>query len=189
MKSIKLALAATTLAIAAPIAAAQDSPAETAISAQTMVTAKVNGMVCDFCARAVTKVFGKQDAVEGVAVVVLAEGVVEAVAGVRQQAHAPVVAHAADLEVDVGGVQLRPRAPHEHRLAVVAAGDDRLADGFGLVERTFLQIVAVLAAPLADARLVGSRIIASSTSAAASAASARGRGLLGLLLLDLGTTH
>ena len=66
MKSIKLALAATTLAIAAPIAAAQDSPAETAISAQTMVTAKVNGMVCDFCARAVTKVFGKQDAVENV---------------------------------------------------------------------------------------------------------------------------
>ena len=66
MKSIKLALAATTLAIAAPIAAAQDSPAETAISAQTMVTAKVNGMVCDFCARAVTKVFGKQAAVENV---------------------------------------------------------------------------------------------------------------------------
>ena len=64
--------------------------------------------------------------------------------------------------------------------------------GFGLVERTFLQIVAVLAKPLADARLVGSRIIASSTSAAASAASARGRGLHGvlvLLLLDLGTKH
>lgn len=64
MKLIKLALAATTLAFAAPVVAAQDAATETATSAQTMVTAKVNGMVCDFCARAVTKVFGKQDAVE-----------------------------------------------------------------------------------------------------------------------------
>ena len=66
MKLIKLALAASALAIAAPIATAQDSASETAIDAQTLVTAKVNGMVCDFCARAVTKVFGKQDAVENV---------------------------------------------------------------------------------------------------------------------------
>jgi len=66
MKHIKLALAATSLAFAAPVATAQDTASETAISAQTLVTAKVNGMVCDFCARAVTKVFGKQDAVENV---------------------------------------------------------------------------------------------------------------------------
>ena len=66
MKLIKLALAATTIAFAAPIAAAQDAATETAIGAQTMVTAKVNGMVCDFCARAVTKVFGKEDAVKNV---------------------------------------------------------------------------------------------------------------------------
>lgn len=66
MKLITLALAAASFALATPIATAQDAPTETAISAQTLVTAKVNGMVCDFCARAVTKVFGKQDAVEDV---------------------------------------------------------------------------------------------------------------------------
>lgn len=66
MKLIKLALVATTIAFVAPIATAQDAATETANSAQTMVTAKVNGMVCDFCARAVTKVFGKQEAVENV---------------------------------------------------------------------------------------------------------------------------
>lgn len=66
MKLITLALAATSIAFAAPAALAQDAPADSAISAKTLVTAKVNGMVCDFCARAVTKVFGKQDAVENV---------------------------------------------------------------------------------------------------------------------------
>nr|WP_070960597.1 heavy-metal-associated domain-containing protein [Hyphomonas sp. Mor2] len=66
MKLMKLALAATSIMFAAPIATAQDAPVETAISAQTLVTAKVNGMVCDFCARAVTKVFGKENAVENV---------------------------------------------------------------------------------------------------------------------------
>ncbi|NQY96087.1 MAG: heavy-metal-associated domain-containing protein [Henriciella sp.] len=66
MKLIKLALATTTIAFAAPIATAQDAATDTAISAQTMVNVKVNGMVCDFCARAVTKVFGKQEAVENV---------------------------------------------------------------------------------------------------------------------------
>ena len=66
MKLITLALAATSIAFAAPAALAQDAPADSAISTQTLVTAKVNGMVCDFCARAVTKVFGKQDAVENV---------------------------------------------------------------------------------------------------------------------------
>lgn len=69
MKLIKLALAASALSLATPFAmahnhggdAAHEMPAE-----QTMVTAKVKGMVCDFCARAVTKVFGKNDAVENV---------------------------------------------------------------------------------------------------------------------------
>ncbi|MEM9053868.1 MAG: heavy-metal-associated domain-containing protein, partial [Pseudomonadota bacterium] len=37
-----------------------------AATTQTMVTAKVKGMVCDFCARAVTKVFGKNEAVKNV---------------------------------------------------------------------------------------------------------------------------
>ena len=67
MKSLFYAFAATTIALAAPTAMAKNEPAtSTAITAQTLVTAKVNGMVCDFCARAVTKVFGKEDAVENV---------------------------------------------------------------------------------------------------------------------------
>lgn len=67
MKLMLTALAATTLTLAAPVVSAQESvAAEAATSAQTMVTAKVNGMVCDFCARAVTKVFGKEAAVENV---------------------------------------------------------------------------------------------------------------------------
>ena len=67
MKSLFIALAATTLTLAAPAAMAEaNASVEATDSAQTMVTAKVNGMVCDFCARAVTKVFGKEDAVENV---------------------------------------------------------------------------------------------------------------------------
>lgn len=67
MKHFKLALSAAALIVASPIAHADsETSAETATVAQTMVTAKVNGMVCDFCARAVTKVFGKEDAVENV---------------------------------------------------------------------------------------------------------------------------
>lgn len=67
MKTLAIALAATSIAFATPIAGAQEATsAEAATAAQTMVTAKVNGMVCDFCARAVTKVFGKEDAVETV---------------------------------------------------------------------------------------------------------------------------
>ena len=44
-----------------------DTGADPAMSAQT-VTAKVNGLVCDFCAQAVRKVFKKQEAVEHVKV-------------------------------------------------------------------------------------------------------------------------
>lgn len=44
-----------------------DADADPAASAQT-VTAKVNGLVCDFCAQAVRKVFKKQEAVESVKV-------------------------------------------------------------------------------------------------------------------------
>ena len=66
MKFLITALAASAIAFAAPMARGQDTaPTENEIT-QTLVTAKVNGMVCDFCARAVTKVFGKEDAVENV---------------------------------------------------------------------------------------------------------------------------
>ena len=42
-----------------------NTDADPTASAQT-VTAKVNGLVCDFCAQAVRKVFKKQEAVESV---------------------------------------------------------------------------------------------------------------------------
>lgn len=67
MKFLSIATVATSLVIMAPNAIADNhAPAETGALSQTMVTAKVNGMVCDFCARAVTKVFGKEDSVENV---------------------------------------------------------------------------------------------------------------------------
>ena len=60
--------AAIVLASALPFAVAE-APTEmpaAEVEAATLVTAKVKGMVCDFCAQAVTKVFGKEDAVESV---------------------------------------------------------------------------------------------------------------------------
>ncbi len=66
MTKITTVLTAMALTFAAPIAAAQSETPETAASEATMLTVTVKGMVCDFCARAVTKVFGKNDAVEGV---------------------------------------------------------------------------------------------------------------------------
>ena len=67
MKLISIAAMAFTISFAAPVTFAdQVEPSATNTAAQTMVTAKVNGMVCDFCARAVTKVFGKEEAVQNV---------------------------------------------------------------------------------------------------------------------------
>ena len=67
MKLISIIAFATSFALMAPVATADHhAPAETGALSQTMVTAKVNGMVCDFCARAVTKVFGREDSVENV---------------------------------------------------------------------------------------------------------------------------
>lgn len=48
-----------------PIAAKADSGPATNVSAKKSdIVATVNGMVCDFCARAVSKVFGKNSAVD-----------------------------------------------------------------------------------------------------------------------------
>ena len=67
MKLLSIAALATSCALMTPsVMADHHAPAETSAVSQTMVTAKVNGMVCDFCARAVTKVFGKEDTVENV---------------------------------------------------------------------------------------------------------------------------
>ena len=56
------------LAFAGPAIAQEEAvpAAETSVQSTEVITANVNGMVCDFCARAVTKVFGKRDEVAGV---------------------------------------------------------------------------------------------------------------------------
>lgn len=66
MTKITTIVTAIALTFAAPIAIAQSETPETVASEATMLTVNVKGMVCDFCARAVTKVFGKNEAVEGV---------------------------------------------------------------------------------------------------------------------------
>ncbi len=66
MKNLKVILSATALVSMAPTALAQVEPAEMTHAEGMMMTVHVKGMVCDFCARAVTKVFGKKDAVDGV---------------------------------------------------------------------------------------------------------------------------
>lgn len=66
MKNMKIIMSAAIVAFAAPAAIAQVEPAAMVHAEATMVTANVKGMVCDFCARSVTKVFSKNDAVENV---------------------------------------------------------------------------------------------------------------------------
>lgn len=66
MTKMNIFLSALALTIASPMAVAQSETGETAAAEATMVTVSVKGMVCDFCARAVTKVFGQNEAVDGV---------------------------------------------------------------------------------------------------------------------------
>ncbi len=62
-----LALAALLGLSAAPALAAPDAPAAAAQQAKgEFVTAHVNGLVCDFCAQSIQKVFKKEAAVKGV---------------------------------------------------------------------------------------------------------------------------
>jgi len=66
MKPILMALA---LSATAPVALAEAPASEASLPADaTLITAKVNGMVCDFCAQAVTAMFNKDEAVEAVEV-------------------------------------------------------------------------------------------------------------------------
>lgn len=68
MKTIRTLLAALLLSAgAAPVLAEAPSTTEATLAANT-VKAEVNGMVCDFCAQAVEKVFRKEDGVTDVAV-------------------------------------------------------------------------------------------------------------------------
>lgn len=67
MNHISIAVLALTFTFTTPITFADEIASnQSGTTVQTMVTAKVNGMVCDFCARAVTKVFGKEHVVENV---------------------------------------------------------------------------------------------------------------------------
>lgn len=66
MKNIKVILSAIAVSFAAPVMIAHAEPTEMAHAEATMMTVHVKGMVCDFCARAVNKVFGKEEAVKGV---------------------------------------------------------------------------------------------------------------------------
>ena len=59
-------MSAAAFALATPVAIAQTEPSQAEQVEQVMLTAKVKGMVCDFCARAVTKVFSKNEAVDSV---------------------------------------------------------------------------------------------------------------------------
>lgn len=67
MKIFKsLALAAALSLTAAPALAAPETPAAMAASKGEFVTAHVNGLVCDFCAQSIQKLFGKEAAVSNV---------------------------------------------------------------------------------------------------------------------------
>jgi len=69
MKTLKITLAALMLsASAVPALAEAPATAETAALGPNVIKAEVNGMVCDFGARAVEKVFSKEDDVSDVAV-------------------------------------------------------------------------------------------------------------------------
>lgn len=66
MTKINLVLSAIALTFSTPLAIAQSETTKTVMTETTMLTVNVKGMVCDFCARAVTKVFSKNDAIDGV---------------------------------------------------------------------------------------------------------------------------
>lgn len=66
LKPLMTALCVT--AFAMPAALADEPTSEVAAVEANQVTAKVNGMVCDFCAQAVISMFGREDAVETIEV-------------------------------------------------------------------------------------------------------------------------
>ncbi len=67
MKILKiLVLAATLSAVSTPAIAAPTAPAATTQAKGEFVTAHVNGLVCDFCAQSIQKVFSKEAAIKGV---------------------------------------------------------------------------------------------------------------------------
>ncbi|MBK8197817.1 MAG: heavy-metal-associated domain-containing protein [Acidobacteria bacterium] len=67
MKLIKTLMVAAAVAVAAPAALATPPEASAMeAGAGEILVAKVNGLVCDFCAQSIRKTFGKEDAVQKV---------------------------------------------------------------------------------------------------------------------------
>lgn len=64
MTHIKLLFCAAAIGLAAPHVVAQADQAQSVETGTETLTVNVKGMVCDFCARAVSKVFGKNEAVD-----------------------------------------------------------------------------------------------------------------------------
>ena len=66
MKKFTLLLTVITMSFAAPVLAEEANLAATQAADAGDVRVSVNGLVCDFCARALEKVFGKQEEVENI---------------------------------------------------------------------------------------------------------------------------
>lgn len=66
MKKYILLLTVITMSFAAPVLAEEANVAATQAVDAGDVRVSVNGLVCDFCARALEKVFGKQEEVENI---------------------------------------------------------------------------------------------------------------------------
>ncbi len=67
MKHLTLIVATIIISFASPVYAEHGNhTAETKTHTRDMVRVSVNGLVCDFCARALEKVFGKQEAVSSI---------------------------------------------------------------------------------------------------------------------------
>jgi copper chaperone CopZ len=69
MKTLTLLLSGLTLLMAFPAHAAETSnPEQTqqALAKSNDLRVNVNGLVCDFCARALEKVFSKEEAIQGI---------------------------------------------------------------------------------------------------------------------------
>ena len=61
--NFKILASAIAMSLASPVVIAQVDVGPSGYTQTETLTVNVKGMVCDFCARAVTKVFGKNEAV------------------------------------------------------------------------------------------------------------------------------
>lgn len=68
MKKLTLTFALLTFLFASPVMASHDGHDHSAGETCNEIAVGVNGLVCDFCARALEKIFGKRDDVKDIAV-------------------------------------------------------------------------------------------------------------------------